>query len=210
QTDAVMKGLITDLSYSVDPYYTDDIKNYLMRKKGDLFGSDLISRNINRGRDHGIASYVNYLNFCFGFEVRSWDDLKLFIPEHYVNLFRQLYKSWADIDLYIAGIAEKHYVDADVGPTFACILGIQYYHIKFGDRYYYEHGNQAGSFNLAQLNNIRKGTTLARLVCLTSDQIPAVQPHAFFPVSQYNRPLNCKSYPDFDYSLWREAPNQRH
>ena len=69
QTDAVVKGLISDLSYSVDPYYTDDITNYLMRKKGDLFGSDLISRNIARGRDHGIASYVNYLNFCFGFEV---------------------------------------------------------------------------------------------------------------------------------------------
>ena len=53
-----------------------------------------------------------------------------------------------DLDLYIAGISERHFPDADVGPTFACILGIQYYHLKFGDRYYYEHGGQSGSFNL--------------------------------------------------------------
>ena len=67
--DGLMKGLVTDPSYSVDPYYSKDMTNYLLRKKGDLFGSDIVARNIHRGRDHGIPSYVNYLKYCFGFQV---------------------------------------------------------------------------------------------------------------------------------------------
>ena len=69
QFDGLLLGLTNDYSYSVDPYYTNDIKNYLLRKKGDLFGSDLIARNIHRGRDHGLPSYANYLKYCFGFQV---------------------------------------------------------------------------------------------------------------------------------------------
>ncbi len=68
-----MKGLCKDISKSVDPYFTDDIKNHLFKKKNEGYGSDLIATNIQRGRDHGIPGYVNYLKFCFGYEV---SDLK--------------------------------------------------------------------------------------------------------------------------------------
>jgi len=210
QMDGLMKGLLTDHSYSVDPYMSKDITNYLMRKKGQLYGSDLISRNIQRGRDHGLPSYVNYLKYCFGFQVRSWDDIKLFIPEYIVNLFKHIYGSYENIDFFIAGVSERHFPDADVGPTFACVLGIQYYHVKFGDRYFYEHGGQSGSFNLAQLNNIRKTTSLARLVCRTGDYMGAVQRYAFFPVSKYNKEIPCKDYPEINYQLWKDSPQQHY
>ena len=59
-----------------------------------------------------------------------------------------------DIDLYIGGVSERHFIDASIGPTFGCLIGIQFYHIKFGDRYYYEHGNQYGSFTLGILLTI--------------------------------------------------------
>ena len=69
QTDGLIQGLLVEHSKSVDPHVAEDVKNYLYRKKGERFGSDLIARNIQRGRDHGIPGYVNYLRFCFGYEV---------------------------------------------------------------------------------------------------------------------------------------------
>lgn len=205
QIDGILIGLLKDHSKSVDPYVSDDIRNYLFRRKGQRFGSDLIARNIQRGRDHGIPGYVNYLKYCFGYEVYSWDDLNRFIPAEIVQLLKQVYKSWKDIDFYIAGLAERHFPDGDVGPTFACVLGIQYYHLKFGDRYYYEHGKEKGSFSLAQLENIRKSTTLSRLLCRASDYIDGVQRYAFFPESNYNPKIPCRNYPEINYSLWKDS-----
>lgn len=63
----------------------------------------------------------------------------------------QTASSISDIDLYIGGVSEKHFTDAAIGPTFSCLVGIQYYHAKFGDRYWYEHGGQSGSFTPGKL-----------------------------------------------------------
>lgn len=38
------------------------------------------------------------------------------------------------------------------------LQAMQFYRIKFGDRFFFTHNNQAGSFNAAQLENIRKRT----------------------------------------------------
>lgn len=45
------------------------------------------------------------------------------------------------------GVSEFPLRDGHVGPTFACIIGRQFSDLKFGDRFYFEHGNQAGSFS---------------------------------------------------------------
>ena len=50
--DAVIRGLVTDRSMLVDPHFVEDIKNYLYKSKTEKVGSDLISINIQRQRDH--------------------------------------------------------------------------------------------------------------------------------------------------------------
>lgn len=40
---------------------------------------------------------------------------------------------------------------AALGPTFTCIIGIQMYNFKYGDRFWFEHGNEAGSFRPGEL-----------------------------------------------------------
>lgn len=56
------------------------------------------------------------------------------------------FRSVHDIDVYSAGLAEYYVPGGFVGPTFGSILGQQYKRVKFGDRYWFEHGNEAGSF----------------------------------------------------------------
>lgn len=51
-----------------------------------------------------------------------------------------------DIDLFSGGLAEDPLPGAVLGPTFSCIVAGVFEALKFGDRFFYEHGNQAGSF----------------------------------------------------------------
>ena len=202
--DPIVKGLLTDPSASVDPWVDGDLHNYLYRVKGQPFGLDLPAFNIQRGRDHGIPGYSAYLDFCFGYHVKSWNDLTHFIPYEQLRIFQGLYADPADIDLWSGVISERKFPDADVGPTASCILGIQYYHLKYGDRYFYSHGYQTGSFSPKQVAEL-KTTTLAQLLCLTSDYLDGVQKYAFFPPNYgYNKKIPCAAFRQINYALFKD------
>jgi len=47
-----------------------------------------------------------------------------------------------DIDLFIGVNHEKHLPDAAVGSVSACIIGVQFRHLKYGDRFFYTHQDQ--------------------------------------------------------------------
>lgn len=57
-------------------------------------------------------------------------------------------RSVEDIDLFVGGLAENKAFGSILGPTFGCLNGIQFFHWKYGDRFYFEHGHEAGSFTL--------------------------------------------------------------
>lgn len=194
----IINGLLGSPSYSVDPWVTNDVRNHLYQSHKEHSGGDLVATNIWRGRDHGIPSYVNYVEYCFNHKVHGWKDLSLFIPQFTLNQLRKLYKTVDNIDLFTGGISERHFPGADIGPTFACINGIQYYHLKFGDRYFFEHGGQAGSFAPAQLEEIKR-STLARLLC-RSAYIQNVPLYAFMQPSQFNPLVNCSMVGELDYN----------
>ena len=52
------------------------------------------------------------------------------------------FRDYKDIDLYVGGALENKM------KTFKYLLGIQFFHWRFGDRFYFEHSGQAGSFNI--------------------------------------------------------------
>jgi len=196
----IINGLLARPSMAVDPWLTTDVRNNLYQSHKEHWGGDLAATNIWRGRDHGIPGYVHYLEYCFNHKVNGWEDLSLYIPPSSLSRLRSIYGVVENIDLFSGGISERHFPGADIGPTFACVNGIQYYHLKFGDRYYFEHGGQAGSFTLPQLDEIRR-TTLARLLCRTA-YLPSAPQYAFMAPSIYNPLVNCSQIAEFNYSAF--------
>lgn len=194
----IINGLVSRQAQAVDPWITNDVRNHLYQSHKEVSGGDLAATNIWRGRDHGIPGYVHYVEYCFNVKVRGWKDLSLFIPQFTLNQLRKLYRVVENIDLFTGGISERHFPGADIGPTFACINGIQYYHLKFGDRYYFEHGNQAGSFTPDQLQEIRR-TTLARLLCRTS-YLKVLPAYAFLQPSNFNPIVDCGAIGEINYN----------
>ncbi|KAF8795749.1 Peroxidase like protein [Argiope bruennichi] len=204
QFDKIAKGMTVNRKMKHDVFLSDDVRNYLYRRLylNQSTGLDLAAASIVRGRDHGIPAYTYYLNYLFNITIYSFNDLRKLLPPKSVDLLEELYESPHDIDTYSAGLAEYYVPGGFVGPTFGAILGQQYKRIKFGDRYWFEHGNQAGSFTPEQLLEIKR-TTLARILCETT-RIRKIQMQPFRPPSSENPVVPCEEIHRFDFYLWKE------
>jgi hypothetical protein len=204
QLDSVLRGLISQAAQNRDPFVSSDMKNHLYRPKDNPYGLDLPAFNIQRARDHGIRGYTSYLKFCFDEKISHWNQLDQYMPTSQRIRFQNLYKSVHDLDLFSAGLAEYPLPGAAVGPTFTCIIGIQFYNLKYGDRFWFEHKNQIGSFTPDQLHEIKK-ISLAKLICANGDDIQFVQKNVFRGESARNPVVDCKSLPDTMLGPWRTA-----
>ena len=57
-----------------------------------------------------------------------------------VDRLRQHYKSHEDVEIYPAGLLERHQPDSILGPTWWCIAAQQFKNWKVADRYFYDRG----------------------------------------------------------------------
>ena len=89
--DSILVGLLNDASYQVDLGIISELQN-----KFPLFGNnnvsfrDLASLNIQRGRDHGIPSYLKYREFCGLPPVSDFEELYMFNYNSIISL-RSIY-----------------------------------------------------------------------------------------------------------------------
>ncbi|VDO80840.1 unnamed protein product [Soboliphyme baturini] len=102
----------------------------------NLFGStDLASTNIQRGRDHGLASYNDYREFCGLQRANDFNDLSgEILDPNLRNNLKQGYGHPDNVDLYVGGLLEDPIFDGLVGATFSCIIGMQFKNLRDGDR----------------------------------------------------------------------------
>ncbi len=82
---------------------------------------DLAALNIQRGRDHGLQSYVKWRQYC-GLgppsPVTSFDDLAEAIPSRSLrSKLRRLYGHPENIDLWVGSLMERPVSGGRVGPT---------------------------------------------------------------------------------------------
>ncbi|CAN8025601.1 unnamed protein product, partial [Ixodes persulcatus] len=54
-------------------FASPDINQYLFIKPPDKFGLDIISVDVQRGRDHGVRGYPDYVEFCSGVKINTFD-----------------------------------------------------------------------------------------------------------------------------------------
>ena len=81
---------------------------------------DLAALNIQRGRDHGLQSYVKWRQHCGldAQEVSRFEDLSSAIPSRSIrSKLRRLYGHPANIDLWVGSLLERPVPGGRVGPT---------------------------------------------------------------------------------------------
>jgi len=228
--DGYVRGLCSHTHNMVDRFITKQVTNKLFSENPPTaLGLDLVTLNIQRGRDHGIPGYNTYRQWCGLRKATNFEDLVDIEDENVKQKFRKLYKHVDDIDLFPAGLSEKPVKGGLVGPTFACIIGRQFSRIRKGDRFWYENPGPAG-FNKDQLNEIRK-TSLSKVLCTNSDQVNNIQPAVMdlpfrqaypdpsYPSNSNRLPMdwytimwqadmnslkNCSSLPGLHLNPWKE------
>lgn len=198
----LMMGMCHQPMQRMDTTFTEDVAGQLFRG-GDKLGLDLVSLNIQRGRDHGIGSYnqtrQRYSSVCPGLsEVRDWAGLHSVLPSREVGLLRVIYQSVGDIDLFVGGVMERPQNGALVGPTFACIIADQFARLKHGDRHFYNHHDSM--FSRSQLRAI-DSMTWAHILCLTN-KIRSIPRNPFRVPQRSNRHISCTGMNLMDLAPW--------
>jgi peroxidase len=158
--DPVLRGLARQVCQELDPYEVDDIRNFLFGAPGSD-GFDLVSLNIQRGRDHGLPGY-NQAREVLGLEpASSFSDIT-----SNVELQQQLasvYDNVDQVDLWVGGLSEDHVDGAMVGELLRTILVHQFTVLRDGDRFWYQN-----RFNSRQVEELQH-TSLADIIRRNTD-----------------------------------------
>ncbi|XP_037572248.1 peroxidase-like [Dermacentor silvarum] len=204
--DSATRGLIQQPMWKTDRYGDSAVTNYLYRARGSPNGNDLFAVDIQRGRDHGTRPYVDYVQLCQNLTLTSFKDLyrRKLMPTIVATLYSHIYQDVGDIDLFSAGISEYNVPGAAMGPTFLCIVARMFSALKWGDRFYYEHKDQAGSFTPEQLQTIRQ-TTLAKIICENTRFGSRVHRNVFRQPKLLEKEEDCKDLPDIELVHWRNG-----
>lgn len=154
--DPILRGLAMQRHQEIDTMIVEDLRSFLFGAPGDG-GLDLAALNIQRGRDHGVASY-NDVREALGLERYTSFDQITDDVETQIAL-ASVYDSDIDrIDLWVGGLAEDTVGDSQFGPLFHTIILRQFQELRDGDRFWYERDLRPDE--LRRIENV----TLARVI----------------------------------------------
>ncbi|OXU24635.1 hypothetical protein TSAR_006149 [Trichomalopsis sarcophagae] len=208
--DEYFMGLMNQVAQAMDDSITQEVTNHLFKKVGAKHGMDLVSFNMQRGREFGIPGYMEFRKFCGLPGAETFEELFGSMPNETVRRYLSIFEHPADVDLWSGGVSERPLPESMLGPTFACIIATQFSNSRRGDRFWYELPNQPSSFTPEQLQEVRK-TKLARVICDNTDLIDTIQIYPMvLPDHEINPRVPCKSgiLPSIDFSKWAEFPQQ--
>ncbi|CAH0399124.1 unnamed protein product [Chilo suppressalis] len=204
--DEYVMGLMNQVAQAMDDSITQEVTNHLFKKVGARFGMDLVSFNMQRGREFGLPGYMEFRKFCGLPGAESFQDLFGTMSNETVRKYESIFEHPIDVDLWSGGVSERPLPGSMLGPTFACIIATQFSYSRRGDRFWYELPKQPSTFTPEQLTEIRKAR-LARVICDNTDIIDTVQLYPMvLPDHELNPRVPCRSgiIPSMDFTKWAE------
>merc|ERR1712156_1250090 len=170
--EQILMGLVTQAAQICDKEVTAETTNLLFAGDAD-FGGDLIARNIQRGRDHGIPGFCCYYQLYVDSDFdcdEGWNDRYDDISQDNWSLLRDIYDRPSDIDLFTGGLAQEPNNGALTGVVFQQMKYNQFLRSKNGDRFFFTHRNQAGSFT-RDAGQTLINRTLSGIICDNTPKI---------------------------------------
>jgi hypothetical protein len=152
----ILKGSASGIAQNVDLLAVRSVRNFLFGPEG-AGGTDLIARDIQRGRDHGLTDY-NSMRAAYGLpRVTSFAQITSNVTLQ--NELQQLYGSVNNIDAFVGALAEDHAPGAAVGPLTKAVLVNQFTRTRDGDRFFY-----LNQFSGTELQNLLANTSLGQII----------------------------------------------
>jgi peroxidase len=133
-----LRGVARQHTQELDAMVIDDVRNFLFEVPVPGFrGLDLVSLNLQRGRDMGLPDF-NRVRRDFGLpRIRRLEQITS-DPSNQAALLA-LYDSVNDIDPFVGFLVEDDLPGRMVGPTLFRVLADQFQRSRDGDRFWYEH-----------------------------------------------------------------------
>jgi len=177
--DPIIRGLASQQAQQIDSELVDDVRNFLFGAPG-AGGFDLASLNLQRGRDHGLASY-NKTRIAYGLRpARQFSDINR--DKAVQKRLASVYANPDQIDLWIGSLCEPPSGDAMVGETLSALLRHQFLRLRRGDRFWYERYLDSELRSLIERQTlaviIRRNTEIGRELQDNVFLVPRPMPHS--------------------------------
>ncbi len=173
--EVFLQGLGVQGMQPFDAKVVDDVRNFLFGPPG-AGGLDLVSLNINRGRERGIPDF-NTLRKALGLTPYIAFQQMHTDPRIYHTLLRH-YRKVNNIDLWVGLLVEKRPEGELFPPTIKALLTRQFTALRDGDRFYFENDPLLTEEEKTEIRN-----TTFHDVIMRNTSMKMMQDHVFEAMS---------------------------
>jgi peroxidase len=173
-----LRGVAAQKSQELDNKVIDDVRNFLFGQPG-AGGLDLISLNLQRGRDMGLPDF-NTIRADFGLP-RVTRFSQITRDRARAAQLQQLFGTVDHIEPFAGLFAEDHRPGYNVGETLLAVFSDQFKRARAGDRFWYERTLRGE--DLARVRHTRLSDIIKR-----NTTIGQIQDNVFF-VPGFSQPI---------------------
>lgn len=152
----LLKGLSVHRSYETDLKVNSGLRNFLF---GPGSGLDLVSLNLQRGRDHGLPDYNTVRKYYTGYAANYFSEITS--NSSTASNMQSLFGNVNNIDLWAGLYAEPLLSGKSVGKTVDAILRTQLEGLRDGDYYYFMNDPEL-AYDRTRLLGTKLGDVIAR------------------------------------------------